>query len=275
MKKYEEHEPHKFGKIGPSEGSQVKYGISDRNDGNMCFVRAEGKGVEENRARYFKKAGINPDRVFVPDVIHSNEVIEIDTTDLGNGVYKTQNAAKVDGVISFIPNSTLALDSGDCPIILLFDPEKNMIGLVHAGWRSLEQGIIENMFAKISGRVMIKRVSILLGIGICKECYNFPMNINHPLFSNPTWNPYIHHHPNATKSIDLYEFILDRLKQGGIPKENISSFPEICSFHTKDKEGNPLYFSHRRALKKDEESAKNEGRFITFIHLPGKKTEKL
>jgi copper oxidase (laccase) domain-containing protein len=143
-----------------------------------------------------------------------------------------------------------------------------MIGLVHAGWKSLELGIIENLFATIDKRIAPTDISIVLGIGICKNCYRFPLNSDHPLIHNPAWNFYKMHYPDGYVGIDLYGFILDRLKQAGIPKTNISLSQEICSFHTKNLEGHSTFFSHRRASINGNEQAQKEGRFVVFVRLP-------
>lgn len=255
-------------KLKFSEDFPAEYGISDRNDGSMCFYQANGRNVVENRQHFFKKVGINSDLTFMPDVIHGNEVIEINESDLGKGVYDAKHAAKVDGVISFISGSTLAVDTGDCPVILFSNKEGTMIGLVHAGWKSLDQGVIENIFATIGKRVAPTDILIVLGIGICKECYRFPLNLEHPMLNSPLWDPYKIYQLDDTVSIDLYGFITDRLKKAGVPGKNITSMAKACSFHTKNNEGQPVLFSHRRASIEGQENAKNEGRFITFVHLP-------
>lgn len=251
------------------QGHIVECGISTRNDGNMCFYQANGIGVIENRKHYFEKTGIDTQFIFMPDVVHGNEIIEITNKDLSKGVYDVNEAAKVDGVISSIPGSTLAVDTGDCPVILISDTQGLMIGLIHAGWQSLDKGIIKRMLGNICNKIEPCNILVVIGVGICKGCYSFPDDSNHPLINNPSWNTYKQHKSNNTIAIDLYSYIYDQLVSLGVPENNLSLLENnSCTCHTMDNEGKPKYFSHRRAMNESSDSAKEEGRFITWIHLP-------
>lgn len=262
-------ETNPYQKIPFWENHRVECGMSTRHDGNMCFYQADGKGVIQNRKRYFEKTGIDPQFTFMPDVVHSNEILEITQEDLGKGVYDPREAPKVDGVISFIPGSTLAVDPGDCPIILISDTQGSMIGLVHAGWKSLDKGIIKKIIDRIGNTLNPHNILVVLGVGICKDCYNFADNSNHPLIHNSAWNAYKQHTSNNTIAIDLYGYIHRELTRLKIPKNNITLLEHnTCTYHTMDDEGKPKYFSHRRAMNDSLDSAKNEGRFMTWIRLP-------
>lgn len=244
-----------------------KHGVSHKEDGNMCFRQGQAMDVVKNRKRFFKKAGIDSDRTVVPDIVHGSDVKVVAENDLGKGVFDAQLALKVDGVISYIPDSILAVDTADCPVILFSNQKRNMIALAHAGWKSLDGGIIQNIVNKIQEKTSLDQVSLQVGVSICADCYNFPANADHPLLTNPNWKTYRTTNQDGSISIDLIAFIQDKLKQEGIRSENIK-IQEDCNCHARDAKGQNLYYSHRRASRESEDSAKKEGRFLTFIHLP-------
>ncbi len=248
----------------------AQFGISDRHDGNMCFSQDEGRDVTENRERFFKKVGLDPRRTVMPDIVHGNEVAIVSESDLGSGVAGREQGLTVDGLISYTPDTTLAVDTGDCPVILFSDTEETMIGLAHAGWKSLDGGIIKNMIDKIKTKTPLEKISVALGVGICQDCYRFPEQNPHPLLSKPNWEPYRKKYPDGTVGINLNSYIRDQLEQAGLKPEQVKLQEQACSYHSKDAEEQPKFFSHRRASQQSAEAAKQEGRFITFIHLAEK-----
>ncbi len=68
-----------------------------------------------------------------------NDKINIDAPDFGMEQYNA-----TDGVITNKNNIVLATTNADCIIILLYDPEKNVIANVHSGWKGTLHRIIVN-----------------------------------------------------------------------------------------------------------------------------------
>ena len=55
----------------------------------------------------------------------------------------------VDGVITVMPNITLATTNADCILFLIYDPVKKVIANVHSGWRGTFQKIIKVAIEKM------------------------------------------------------------------------------------------------------------------------------
>ncbi len=66
--------------------------------------------------------------------VHGNSVT-IATTDV-------KRYAGVDGLVTTSPGASLMIRTADCIPILLFDPSRNIIAVVHAGWKGLYGDII-------------------------------------------------------------------------------------------------------------------------------------
>jgi polyphenol oxidase len=60
-----------------------------------------------------------------------------------------QGPIEADAAITNIPNEVLAVMTADCLPVLLSSMDGVVIGVAHAGWRGLSEGILENAVAKM------------------------------------------------------------------------------------------------------------------------------
>jgi YfiH family protein len=86
--------------------------------------------VRENRGRAFRALDRAPESVADLWQVHSADVIVADTPN-GPQDYK----GKADTLLTDQPAVTLFLRFADCVPILLYDPRRPAVGVVHAGWR--------------------------------------------------------------------------------------------------------------------------------------------
>lgn len=80
---------------------------------------------------------------------------------------------KADGVLTNRAQVTLFMRFADCVPILLFDPVKKAIGIVHAGWQGTANKIAKTAVEKMRMCYGSIPENILSGIGpsICRDCY--------------------------------------------------------------------------------------------------------
>ena len=69
--------------------------------------------------------------------VHSSKIIEVSKEKL--------NYDSVDGLISTDINNILEISVADCLPIFILNQKKFKIGVLHAGWRGLKNGIIRNL----------------------------------------------------------------------------------------------------------------------------------
>jgi YfiH family protein len=98
---------------------------------NMSISVGDSRAnVRENRERAFRAIGRAPDSVADLWQVHSAEVVVADgPRDLN------VDAARADIILTNNPAVTLFLRFADCVPVLLYDPVRRAVGLVHAGWR--------------------------------------------------------------------------------------------------------------------------------------------
>ena len=86
---------------------------------------------------------------------------------------RDQKHQPADGIFTDNPDVTLIMRFADCVPLVFYDPEKHVVGLVHAGWQGTVQRIAEIAVDYMRARFGTEPASLLAGIGpsICGSCY--------------------------------------------------------------------------------------------------------
>jgi polyphenol oxidase len=105
--------------------------------------------------------------------IHSATVVDADSDRLGSGPPEARPPlAEADGLVGTDAGVVLAVFMADCLPLLLADPGARVVAALHAGWRGLAAGVIEQGVAAFSRRGGRPAEAIALvgpAIGAC--CY--------------------------------------------------------------------------------------------------------
>lgn len=119
-------------------GEGLRYGVFTRQGGvspapwktlNMGgTVGDEAGNVQQNRARAFAALRLEPESLFDAWQVHGSDHVIVEVPRAG------REHVKADILITQKSNVTLMMRFADCVPILLHDPKKHVIGLVHAGW---------------------------------------------------------------------------------------------------------------------------------------------
>jgi len=119
--------------------------------------------LKYSREEIAHNLGINAKNLAVPEQVHS-AVVEFARCP---GMYPV-----ADGLVTQDPDIILTLKVADCVPIFLYDPSKNIIGLVHSGWRGTVENIVLNAIQLMEENgAETSDIRCILGpaIGIC--CY--------------------------------------------------------------------------------------------------------
>ncbi|MCX7117445.1 MAG: peptidoglycan editing factor PgeF [Legionellales bacterium] len=106
-----------------------------------------------------KKALLLPKEPIWLDQTHSTTCVVVENED-------TRHA---DAAITRCKENPLAILTADCLPIVLCDKEGTEIAAVHAGWRGLAYGIVENTLAKMQSHP--NTLMAWIGPSICQACY--------------------------------------------------------------------------------------------------------
>ena len=105
--------------------------------------------------------------------MHGNRVVKVDSFDNGKTI------KKCDGMITNDPKAALSVHVADCLPLFFYSPTTNSIGVAHAGWRGLENGILKETVNSFNMKLKAKSEDLIVFIGphICQKHYEVGSNV--------------------------------------------------------------------------------------------------
>ena len=161
-----------------SPWASLRHGIFTRHGGisaspwqslNLgASVGDDPESVAENRRRLLAHFGLENAPVATLWLVHGADVIQLNASPNG-----AAPLPKADAMITDQPNLPLLLRFADCVPLLFFDPEKNAVGMAHAGWRGTASGVAAQTVRALQQAYGSATSSIqaLIGPSICEACY--------------------------------------------------------------------------------------------------------
>jgi polyphenol oxidase len=170
------------------------------------------EAVEENRRRVLALTGAT--RFAFGRQVHGATVVRDDEADV----------VDADGQVTTREGIAALVLTADCLPIALASP--GAAGMVHAGWRGLAEGVVEN------GAASMPSAPVAAAIGPCARgcCYEVGDEVRSALGVEPTGGPAL---------IDLPALARERLAAAGVETVLDSGLCTMCSDPS-------LFFSHRR-----------------------------
>ena len=197
-----------------------------------------------DRLEFAKSLELDYHNIIEPSQVHSNNV-EICT--------KSGVVENTDGVITRNRELVLSIQVADCIPVYIFDKQNHNFGLVHAGWRGVQSGIVENSIEKmLQLNSDSKDIKILLGPSIRQCCFEVGPEVGNIFDTKFQYNG------KADRTqLDLQGVVFSKLIENGIMRNKIIDVEECTCCSNK-------YHSFRR----DGEKA---GRMIAMIGWKNKK----
>lgn len=216
---------------------------SQVSDGDMINIK--------NRREFLSKHNISMRKTVGMKQSHGNSVIAVDKSYVG------RNDLDGDALITNNEGIFVMVKVADCHQIGIFDPKHQAIGLLHAGWQGLDQGIIQKTIdaMKENFKSTPKDLLIQFGPSIGPCCYRKLPDLKQE--NDPRWKLYIFKDKDGTFGIDIWTLAADQLKTLGVLPKNIDN-PKICTYHNKK------YFSSRRAAV---EGGNRSLHFVTVLGM--------
>mgnify|MGYP003677763325 CR=1 FL=1 len=180
--------------------------------------------------------------------VHSNLCLELPLQD--------NSSLAVDAVFTQQAMQVCAVMTADCLPILLCDKQGTRVAAVHAGWRGLADGIIENSVQQMN--VSGANLLAWLGPAISQQCFEVGKEVYQVFSAYPqAFVPSANSTESEPKYLaDLYAIARSKLKSLGI--DNITG-GDFCTYSQES-----LFFSHRRATH---QGLNTTGRMVSAIYL--------
>jgi YfiH family protein len=107
----------------------------------------------------YAQLGLSAPQVTSPRQVHSNRVAVVGAEQAGTIIPNS------DGLVTRTPGVGLLLRFADCQPILLYDPVHHALGLVHAGWRGVAQGIARRAVETMNRAFGTDPADLIAGLG--------------------------------------------------------------------------------------------------------------
>lgn len=196
--------------------------------------------VAQNMRRVL--AAISVSRVVALNQVHGTDVVVVDEQFvagrgpddwLGDVLPGRPALAVADAVVTTCPDLALAVRVADCVPVLLADPQRRLIGAVHAGRVGLLGGVLTRTVQRMC-EMGATALQAWIGPHICAACYEVPdelaaeVSLTHPqAVAATSW---------GTSSLDLGAACVRELETLGVQVHR----EDPCTFE------NDSLFSHRR-----------------------------
>lgn len=227
--------------------STRKGGSSKEIYGSLNLFLAVGderEAVIANRRALAAALNIDPERIVVPNQVHSNTVRVVTETDAGSGATDHSTAIPdTDALVTNIANLPLALHFADCVCVFFLDPINRAIGVAHAGWRGTVDGIVRATVDVMTREFGTDPSRLLSAISpaIERHCYEVGEDVARSFFATfPHDERVLKQSSNTKWRVDLKAANYIQLQRSGLDSANIA-LSEQCTSCNSDE-----FFSYRR-----------------------------
>jgi hypothetical protein len=213
-------------------------GVSPKPWESLNFGASVGDNtvrVAKNREMALESIGINLESVYDVYQVHSTNVVVTQKP-----LHRNETHIKADAILTNQPYITLMMRFADCVPILLFDPIKRAIGIVHAGWVGTVDKIIEKAILEMSRNYGTNPEDLIAAIGpsIGPDHYSVGEDVLNRIHSSfNEGDDLLISKRNGNSYFDLWEANKISLHNAGVNQIEVS---EICTFCNRED-----WYSHR------------------------------
>lgn len=207
------------------------------------------ENIKENRRRIFEALNKDVRSLFDVWQVHSDKVIFSDMPRVSG-----RDLIKADAIFTNNPDLTLMMRFADCVPVLIYDPIKRAIGIIHAGWQGTIKQIVRKSISQMCDQygTITTDIVAVVGPSIGPDHYEVGRSVYELAIDLFGKNDEIIKNESGKYIFNLWEANEFQLRQSGV--ENVIQ-TKICTACNTDR-----WYSHRV------ESGKT-GRFAALLSL--------
>jgi YfiH family protein len=157
-----------FGSLCVSHGIFTRLGgVSEGQWASLNMSRSTGDGLEpvrENRQRALAALGLKQEQSLTSWLVHGNHVRVVNHDDL---YVEGANDVHADAMVTQARGLALTLRFADCVPVMFHDHEKGAIGIAHAGWKGIVNGVLIETVRTMQRAFGSDPKDIVAGVGPC------------------------------------------------------------------------------------------------------------
>lgn len=233
----------------------VKHGVFTRLGGvsegiwaSLNLSRSTGDAAEpviENRRRMREAMGTQ--RWLTSWLVHGNHVRVVDERDLGH------DDVHADAMVTAARGMALTLRFADCIPVLFHDRRRDVIGIAHAGWKGVANGVLAATVRTMREAFGCDPADIAAGVGPSIGPQKFEVGPDVAAeIQRAVDEPVIRETPGAKPRVDLWRAARRQLHDAGVGEIEVAGICTADNTHE--------WFSHRAEYGRT-------GRFGVLIEL--------
>jgi YfiH family protein len=197
----------------------------------------EPAAVQENLRRFATALGVALERLYQTSQVHGAEVRVIEPHDERLAVLQEH----ADGLVAWDPSTAIGIRVADCVPVLLHDGAKNQVAALHAGWRGVVSGIVQNGVSHLA-RSALSSASIVAAIGpsIGPFCFAVGEGVARALLDAVPDESIVQRDRGPKPYVDLRLAVRLQLRALGVADAAIEDVPGCTKCDAE------RFFSHRR-----------------------------
>lgn len=208
--------------------------MSDRSDGDCRLSGPDGPLAHGNHARFCAACGVPPDDLVCAEQVHRATVVCAGEADRGRiGCGRKPRFEAADGLVTGVAGLPLAVFVADCVPLYLYDPQRRVGGLVHAGREGTRLNIAGAAVAALERELGSEPADLhaVVGPSAGPCCYEVSPEIARAFAAA--------HLPVRGAHLDLWQANVQQLGAAGVPRGHVwvAGICTICDGR---------YHSHRR-----------------------------
>jgi len=217
-------------------------GVSDEPFATLNLgyhVEDDPARVTENRQRFAAAAGYDPTALVTAQQVHGTRLAWVKSTDRGRGALDWTSALpETDGLLVTEPDVPVAILVADCAAVLIADPVRRALALVHAGWRGA-LGRIASAAARALVQTGSRPQDLRVGISptLCPACLEVSEEIGKTVAAE--MGEATVDFTGLKPHLRIHAMLAADLAAAGVSPEQIAAHPDCTRCRT------DIYFSHR------------------------------
>ena len=211
--------------------------------------------ARENYLALGQQLGISLEDIVKSKQTHTDIVKIVTRQNAGDGILRPIDEANAyDGLITNEKNLLLCTVEADCVPVYFYDPVKEVIAMVHSGWKGTVKKISEITIQKMHDTFGSDPQNLLVAIGphICKDCYEVGQDVFEEFrksFDTQELETIFTPINQEKYLLNLEQAVKITLTKNGVPEKNIFS-NGVCTLHSQIEGYN--FCSYRRTKSKTE-----------------------
>lgn len=196
-----------------------------------------GEWAEERFEHLAAELNIESSMMIMANQHHTDKVSVMGMEDAGYGIFRPHDEDYSDAMITAQPGLMLCVHTADCVPVVLLDPIKRVVGVVHSGWVGTSKRIAGNTVRRMVDEYKSKPEDIICAMGpynhsCCYEVGEDVLERFRESFSETECGMLFKRKNDSEKyMLDLGGAIRLALHQEGVNLENIYDEGH-CTYHT-------------------------------------------